>query len=207
MKIYPVVEGQGEVSAMPVLLRRLRDQAQSWQIECGQAIRQPRSQLVKKDSLQRAVRIASLQEECSGILIVIDADDDCPRHLAPLLHRWAMEAAGAIPCAVVIANREFEAWFIASMESLRGRRRILPDAVSHQDPETPRNAKGEVERRMHPGASYSPTADQASLTEAFDMRSAYRACRSFRKLVSAFGALAVAAGDPPVAWPPVEWVV
>ena len=102
-----------------------------------------------------------------------------------------------MPCAVVMANREYEAWFLASIEALRGRAAILPDATSHPDPEAPRDAKGELERRMPRGASYSPTVDQAALTAHLDLESAYRRCRSFRKLVSAFGALAAAAGVAP----------
>jgi len=31
--IQPIVEGQGEVDAVPVLLRRLRDEARAWGLE------------------------------------------------------------------------------------------------------------------------------------------------------------------------------
>ena len=33
MRIQPIVEGYGEVAAVPVLLRRLRDEAEAFQIE------------------------------------------------------------------------------------------------------------------------------------------------------------------------------
>ena len=107
---------------------------------------------------------------------------------------------------MVVANREYEAWFLASIETLRGKAGILPEAVSHRDPESPRDAKGELEQRMPHGASYSPTIDQASLTAHLDLESAYRRCRSFRKLVSAFGVLAATAGVAPAVWPPAAWV-
>ena len=206
MIIQPIVEGQGDEAAVPLLLRRLRDEAQAWGLEVGKPQRRRRTQLVKKDSLQIAVRLAALHEDCAGILILFDADDDCPAELAPALEQWAREAAREIPCAVVMANREYEAWFLASMEALRGRAGVLPDAASHGDPEAPRDAKGELERRMSAGASYSPTVDQAPLTAHLDLQSAYRRCRSFRKLVTAFGALATAAGVAPVVWPPAPWV-
>jgi hypothetical protein len=105
-----------------------------------------------------------------------------------------------------MANREYEAWFLASIEALRGKAGILPDAASHPQPEMPRDAKGELERRMPSSASYSPTVDQAALTAHFDLQNAYRRCRSFRKLVSAFGTLAAAAGVAPAVWPPAAWV-
>jgi hypothetical protein len=206
MIIQPIVEGQGEEAAVPLLLRRLRDEAQAWGLEVGRPHRKRRTQLVKKDSLQSAVRVAVLRQDCAGILVLFDADDDCPKHLAPILEQWAREAAGGVPCAVVMANREYEAWFLASIEALRGKAAILPDATSHPDPEVPRGAKGELDRRMRRGASYSPSVDQAALTAHLNLENAYRRCRSFRKLVSAFGALATAAGVSPAVWPPATWV-
>jgi hypothetical protein len=203
--IQPIVEGQGDVDAVPVLLRRLRDEAQAWGLEVAKPHRRPRTLLVKREPLQSAVRVAGLTPDCAGILVIFDADDDCPKALAQELEKWAQEAAGERPCAVVLANREYEAWLLASIETLRGKAGILPEAVSHPDPESPRDAKGELEQRMPQGASYSPSVDQAPLTAHLDLESAYRRCRSFRKLVSAFGVLAEAAGVAPAVWPPVGW--
>jgi hypothetical protein len=206
MIIQPIVEGQGEETAVPLLLRRLRDEAQVWDLDVGRPYRGHRTQLVKKDFLQRAVKLAAMQEKCAAILVLFDADDDCPKELAPTLEMWAREVAGGKPCAVVMANREYEAWFLASVEALRGRAAILPGAISHPNPESARDAKGALERLMAEGASYSPTVDQARLTACLDLASTYQRCRSFRKLVSAFGELAAAAGAAPEVWPPTAWV-
>jgi hypothetical protein len=206
MIIQPIVEGQGDVDAVPLLLRRLRDEAQAWGLEVAKPHRKPRKKLVKKEFLQSAVQLAGLTPDCAGILILFDADDDCPKDLAAVLDEWAQEVAGGKPCVVVVANREYEAWFLASIEALRGKAGILPEAASHPDPESPRDAKGELEKRMPHGATYAPTADQAPLTAHLDLESAYRRCRSFRKLVSAFGVLATAAGVAPAVWPPAKWV-
>lgn len=206
MIIQPIVEGHGDEEAVPLLLRRLRDEAEAWDLQVGKSIRQRRTQLVRKDSLQRAVHLAAIRESSAGILVLMDADDDCPKELAPELAVWVAEVAGGIASAVVLANREYEAWFLAGVETLRGVRRISPGAASHPDPESVRDAKGELERRLPPGASYSPAVDQAALTAHLDLASAYRRCRSFRKLVGAFGVLAAAAGVPPADWPPAAWV-
>src|SRR5438270_7446826 len=107
MMIQPIVEGQGEEAAVPLLLRRLRDEAQAWTLDVAKPHRRRRTQLVKKDSLQTAVRVAALREDCAGILILFDADDDCPKELAPSLEEWAREAAAGKVCAVVMANREY----------------------------------------------------------------------------------------------------
>ncbi len=201
MKIYSIVEGQGDEVALPVLLRRLRNEANAWELQFARPHRRHRPELVQKDSLQRAVEFAALHGDCHGILILIDADDDCPLTLAPVLQAWAQEVAHGKACAVVMANREYEAWFLASVGSLSD----TQAATSHPTPEEPRDAKGQLESLM-PGLSYSSTIHQASFTAKLDMNAAYLRCRSFRKLVKAFGELATAAGAQPGTWPPVGWV-
>ena len=206
MKIQPIVEGHGEESAVPVLLRRLcHDEARAWGVKIEKPHRRPRSQLVKQDTFRKAVRVAGLAPDTIGILVLFDADDDCPAELVLELDRWARDAAGGIPCPIVIANREYEAWFLAGIESLRGRRGIREDAASFPEPEGPRDAKGRLKRSMDRGASYSPTVDQAPLTKKLDLASAYRGCRSFRKLVSAVGTLLQSANVCPAVWPPADW--
>jgi hypothetical protein len=205
MMIQTIVEGQGDETAVPLLLRRLQAEAQAWELQFARPHRRRRNQLVKKDSLQTAVRVAALRDDCRGILVLMDADDDCPLELAPVLEEWAREAARGKACAVVMANREYEAWFLGSIEALRSTSLVLPDAISHPFPETPRDAKGELESRMTAGVTYSPTVDQARFTATFDLKAAYDRCRSFRKLVKTFGELASAAGAPPAIWPPQAW--
>lgn len=206
MKIQPIVEGHGEVPAVPVLLRRLRNESQNYTFDVNRPIRRKRGSLVKEQELRRAIQLAKLQQDCRAILVLLDSDDDCPKNLGPLLQAWAQDEAGDIPCAVVLPNREYEAWFLSSIESLRGVRGIESAATSHPDPEQPRDAAGELERRMLKGRSYSKTADQAALSEKFDMSMAYRRCRSFRKLTKAFGDLVNGMGIVLAVWPPPSWV-
>src|SRR2546428_3266822 len=102
MNIQPIVEGQGEVQAVPVLLRRLRDSAQAFELEVNAPIRKPRSELVRESPLRKVVRLALKQPNCAAILILFDSDDDCPRELAPRIEDWAQHEAGHKPCAVVL---------------------------------------------------------------------------------------------------------
>ena len=205
MVVQPIVEGQGDVAATPVLLRRLGEIAETWNVQIARPHRRRRNQLARKADLQNAVRVALLTPDCAGILILFDADDDCPRERGPELDVWAREAAGPVPCAVVMANREYEAWFLASIESLRGTAGIRSDAVVHPEPEAPRNAKGELKKRMTDGR-YLPVVHQASLSASFDMAAAYRHCRSFRRLVGAFGLLLEGSDVRPTPWPPTAWI-
>lgn len=205
MIIQPIVEGHGEVDAIPVLLRRFLAEAEVHHIGVGKPIRRKRSELVQEASVRRSVRLALLQPDCGGILIVFDSDDDCPRDLAPQIEEWARTEAGAVPCGVVMAHREYEAWFLASLEALRGVRGIVPDASSHAAPETPRNAKSELRRHMVSGRGYSESVDQAAMTAEMDFAAAHRGCRSFRKMVKAFGDVVGNMGVVLAPWPPGVW--
>ena len=204
MRIQPIVEGDGEVPAMPVLLRRLLEVAQTYQISVNSPFRVPRGKMKKETVLRKYVSLARMQEDCAGIVVLFDADDECPKITAPQFESWVRAEAREIPCFVVMANREYEAWFLASLESLRGIRGIRPDANSIQDPEIPRDAKGMLERHMLSGRSYAETTDQAALTARFDLRMAFERCRSFRHLVTALGVMLQQLGCeerlPPDGW-------
>jgi hypothetical protein len=203
--IQPIVEGHGEVEALPILLRRLQAQAEAYAIRIGSPIRRHRSDLVKEETLATAIDLASRQEGCSSILVLFDGDDDCPRDLAPRVQAWAQKSAGKRTCHVVMAHREYEAWFLAAVETLRGERGIRRDAVAPPDPEAPGGAKGVLEGLMDSGANYHATADQPALSALFDMSVAHRRSRSFRRLVSAFGHCLRAEGAKVAVWPPASW--
>lgn len=203
--IQPIVEGHGEVAALPVLLRRFLELAQIWDVGVGRPIREQRSRLAQRPTLEQAVRLARIQDGCRAILIVLDADRDCPAELGPRLVEWAAGPAGDTPCEVVIAHREYEAWFLASLPSLRGVRGIRPDAEAYPNPEARRGAKEALEERMTPGAGYLERTDQPALSAAFSLAEAYRASRSFRKLIASVRSLIQGMGrefpeGPPDAW-------
>ncbi|MGD0220705.1 MAG: DUF4276 family protein [Terriglobia bacterium] len=205
MKIYVLVEGHGEVEAVPVLLRRLLAEAQCYGIGVGPPIRRSQSQLRNQEGIQRGVRVALLQPDCSAVVILFDGEDDCPRELAARVWEWAQAAAGNTPCDVVIAYREYETWFLAALESLRGSHGIRPDASAPANPESRRDAKGALEDFMPADRAYSETGDQSAMSALFDMALAHRRNRSFRKLVKALGDVLTQLGQPLPAWPPAAW--
>src|SRR6266545_5835080 len=83
-----------------------------------------------------------------------------------------IKARADLRTAVVIANREKEAWYLAAIESLRGSRGIPEDALTPADPEAIRGAKGWLARAM--GRSYSEVTDQPALSARFDLDLARR---------------------------------
>ncbi len=204
MIIQTLVEGKGEEGAVPILLRRFREISGAFSVDFGRPIRRHRSELVNESPLRRAVQVALRQEQgCHGILILFDADKDCPKDLVLKVQSWAQAEAGRVPCEVVIAHHEFESWFLGSMESLRDRRNIRSDAASLADPESVRGAKEKLQSSML--KPYSETLDQPALTALFDLAAAHRSCRSFRRMVHAFERLAVAVGAEVGEWPPRSW--
>jgi hypothetical protein len=81
----------------------------------------------------------------------------------------------------VVANREYEAWFIAAANSLAGKSGLPDDLPAHEAPETLRDAKGWFTSRMGPGKRYVETRHQPAFTATFSIAEA-RSARSFRKL-------------------------
>lgn len=205
MRIQTIVEGYGEVSAVPVLLRRLLVEAGKMEIVINRPIRQKQSQLLSEDSLRKAIRLAMYKPECSGILVLFEEEDGCPKELGPRLATWIQREAGNFPVVLALAHREYEAWFLAAIESIRGKRGICENALINSDPESIRDAKGAIEDLMLNNRCYHETTDQAALSELFDIKMAYRNSRSFRHLVKAFGKLLQQMGVDLMHWPPAEW--
>jgi hypothetical protein len=143
-------------------------------------IRQPRDRLVKAGELERAVELAALNvRPAGGVIVLLDSDDDCPAILGPELLKRAQLAALGLPVFVILPQREFEAWFLAAAESLRGQRGLPAGLEPPQNPEGVRGAKEWLRNRTHEHA-YSPTIDQPALAAIMDLNQA-RAAASFDK--------------------------
>lgn len=183
VRIAPLVEGDGEVAGVPVLLRRIvqsLDPTISPVVRRG--FRHPSGSLRRVGGLERAIDAVAEVHPAHAVLVLVDSDDDCPRDLGPeLLHR-ATNARPDLLVSIVLAHREYEAWFLAAAESLAGLRSLRQDLTAPADPEEIRDAKGWLSRQMPSSMRYSPTQDQAALSSQFDLDLARRRSRSFRKL-------------------------
>lgn len=179
--IIPIVEGHGEVAAVPLLLRRIADALEVYDVQVGTPVRCQRHKLVKKaGELERAVELAVRKGGINGrVLLLIDAEDDCPAELGPALLARAKAARADILIGVVLAKREFEAWFLGSLESLRAEYGIAPDVRLHRDPEDIPGAKEHLRDLL--GVPYSEVIDQPAIAARFDMVAARNSCPSFDK--------------------------
>ncbi len=182
--IATIVEGDGEVAALPILLRRMAAEFEPFaMIDALPPIRVRRDRFLTKDEeFRRQLLLAASKCGDDGwILIVLDADDDCPSLLGAEICRRAGEYVPHRRLSVVLANREFEAWFIAAAQSLDGVRGFALTRGERVDAELPRNAKGWIRERML-GKSYSEMIDQPAFAARIDLRQALDNSRSFRKL-------------------------
>jgi hypothetical protein len=186
MKVVPIVEGDGEVAALPVLLRRLADwRSPGLYVDVRTPIRVKRDRFLNREvEFSRYMALAA--EKCGDggrVLVLLDADDDCPVALSQSVAMRAQAIVPHRPVSIVVANREYEAWFIASAMSLNGRRGFRLAGESLPDPELPRDAKGWIRSQME-GGRYGETTDQPALTAHMDLSQVHERSRSFRKLCS-----------------------
>lgn len=178
-----IVEGHGEVEAVPVVVRRIVERESPFEvIQIPRPIRISKDSFVKADELERTVELAArLAGEAGGVLVVLDSDDDCPAEQGPALLARAEAARSDRPIAVVLAKREFEGWLLAAAESLRGQRGLPDDLQPPTDPEAIRGVKEWLTGRMAAGRAYSSTLDQPALSACFDLDLARERSVSFDK--------------------------
>lgn len=169
-RIVCIVEGKGEVDALPVLLRRLLIEIDPTRhCEIPRPNRRNRSSLVRSGEFEREIQTAAqFAGQSSLILVLIDADDDKACELGPELTKRAKLARPDRPILVSLAHMEFEHWLVAAdpsrppnFESIRNAKRLLRE-------------------------DYSPTAHQARLTATFDLDLARQHSRSFRRFCTRF---------------------
>ena len=177
-----IVEGHGECEAVPVLVRRIAAQLDlALPMRIPPPLRVPKSRLLKPGELERTVELAARKVGRPGaILILLDSDEDCPAELGPTILKRAVAARDDLPVGVVLAKHEFEAWFLAAAESLRGARGLRSDLESPRDREGIRGAKEWLSERMEGDRHYVETLDQPALAARFSIEEARRAA-SFDK--------------------------
>ena len=177
VKIGCIVEGHGEVEAVPILIRRVaaRHYPELTAV-IPTPIRIPRNKVFKVGELERAVGLAVRNIKQQGaIFIILDSDNDCPAQVGPSLLQRISQIFHNMPIAVVLAKHEFEAWFLAAAESLRGERGLRSDIDPPNDPEAIRGAKEWLHNRMQSGKTYRSKRDQPALASLFDIEQARQA--------------------------------
>lgn len=184
----PIVEGVGETLAVERLLWRIaRAASAAVSIRVNQPIRvKAGSFLNDARERDRHVQLAAAKaRQANGVvLVLLDSEDQCPAQLGPALLARVRASAPGVRCLVSLAHREYETWFIAAVESLRGVEGLSHDARAPDDPEAPRDAKGWLGRLLP--HRYDPVTHQLAFTTRFDLDAARRVPsfdRLFRKVI------------------------
>jgi hypothetical protein len=164
--LAPIVEGHGEVEALPALLHRI---ALAVTGQAALRVNQPirvksGSFLQDEEYLRRLVTLAAAKaaQNEGAVLILLDCEDDCPAKLGPSLLPRAQRVRPDVPMIVALAYREYETWFITAARSLRGLHNLADDVQPPDSPETIRNAKGWL--GSHMPAGYDPVIHQLAFT-------------------------------------------
>jgi hypothetical protein len=198
--VVPIVEGKGEVEAVPILIQRWLAfrRYQNVEVHVDGPVRAPgRGAITVPHNDQDELGIEyyighASRRRPDAILVVLDADEDCPATLgAELLARARRVVPDGFPISVVVANREYEAWFLAALASLKFRRAINRDESSPEIRPLPARvdieAIADCKKRVAEwilGTRYKETTHQRSLTEILPFTPAViRRSRSFRKLL------------------------
>jgi hypothetical protein len=191
LRIVSIVEGDGEVRAVPVAIRRIAIEILGrYDILVESPIRVRRDRFLNRpDEQRRALFLAAAKAGNDGaILILMDSDRDCAAELAGQILSAASREIAHIRCQCVFAVREFESWFLAAAFSLRGVRGFSVDLAAPPNSEDIQDAKGWLAERRTP-ARYAPTIDQPALAAIFSLELARHASPSFDKFVRDIQAL------------------
>ena len=196
LRIGAVVEGHGEVKALPVLLHRI---AKEWDplqtLHITQITRAPTSSLKREGYLESEIEnLARKTGRNGGLFVLLDCDDDngCPKIDGPLWLNRARAARADMEIGLVLAYKEYEAWLIAAAESLRGHCGLSTDLSVPPAPEGIRGAKEWLSRHMPKNRPSAETTDPVALTRVFDMAAARRVSsfdKCYREIVNLFEAV------------------
>lgn len=168
--IAPIVEGHGEVQAVPILLRRLLAEVSPLdQLHLNPALRVKAGSFTNdadyfKKYIELAARKAKPRQN-SCVLILLDCEDSCPAGLGPQLLEKAKACRSDVTIIVALPYREYETWFLAAARSLRGVCGLPANIDPPNDPELLRDAKGWLAARM--GQPYNEPDHQPRLTDKF----------------------------------------
>ena len=189
--IVAIVEGDGEKKSVPDLVRRVIGERLGRHniLVPPPKIAHSKSNLVTMEKLEKFLRYA-IHDKCSGILVLVDADEECPLEEAPKLAARAATLNLKVPVAIVYAKSECETWFICSLSQSGGegiRRKLgIPETVNApNNVEDITGAKGWLNRNMPIGRIYKETTHQEILTYDIDLDLVHNNSRSFRRLCHA----------------------
>lgn len=174
-----VVEGRGDSSAVPMLLRAHLYRNDEYREIVGKPIPvNGKGAVTTPGGIERFVATAALRPGCRAVLVILDADREPTCEEGPRLLARA-QAEVAVPVLVALAERDYEDWLYCSVETIG-----LGDA----EWERGRNGGAEIKRLLAPKAYVKPTW-QPKLTARLDLDLAAGRSVSLQRLLDRFDVL------------------
>jgi hypothetical protein len=195
--IAPIVEGQTEVKSVERLLQRVWAELPVGpeRLQVVQPTRGNRDALIDPHGDHLANKLGEgyaklsqrLVRDSSGrglLLLLLDAEGDCPKELAPRLLQAARQAQANADIACVIAKRMLENWIMGGASTLAGVNGLpdaLPQRSQFEDCSGSAWLKAQL-RSKNQARTYKKTVDAEVFVRSMDLAECRTNCPSFDKL-------------------------
>lgn len=182
-RILPIVEGHGEISAVPVLIRKILADHDIHDVQPLSAWRHGEYPSVAKKFDN--IFLAATKEK-APILWVMDFDSkdyDCPVKEAQKLLTRAEALRPGWPIQIAFLVREYETLFLYDEAATRA---VFPDISGKvpfpDDPEAVRGAKEWLSKQRPSGSAYKETVHQEKITARLNLDILRNKSRDFAHL-------------------------
>lgn len=210
--LVPIVEGQTEVGCIERLLQRVWAEllAAPVRLQVLPASRGKRDALINPNHPDFTAKIEEayakltrrLRHGSPGqglLLLLLDAETDCPAELAPRLLEAATRVRPDAPIACVMPNRMLENWIVAGASALAGVNG-LPDPMPKRDQFEDRSGAAWLEAQLRSKdrrRKYRKTDDAEPFVRAMALQECRANAPSFDKLCRELEAQLPQPPEPP----------
>ena len=185
-RLLPIVEGHGEIKAVPLLIRRILVAQEVYEVDILPPRRYGEYPPVAKN-FDNCFQAAN--KENAPILWIMDFDSklyECPVQEASNLLNRAAELRPSWPLKIAFFVKEYETFFLIDEAASRA---VFPDIPSNIDfPEAPediRDAKGWLSQHRPTGLAYKETVHQEKITARLNLELLRARSPDFAHLVRA----------------------
>lgn len=177
--IVCIVEGPGDADAVPRLINRwLRRRNVDRHFRAIEpAIKTGGKERITADvrpgrddlGIENWIKKALKADRLAGVIVILDADEDCPAFLGPALLARARKVAPHVPLSVVVARKMLESWILADFSSLRARG-VLGRTVHYKKRSAPEDC-GKFHLEEVLGMPFKETIHLKQLADELSLRS------------------------------------
>ena len=172
MPFYVLVEGHGEVDAVPVLLSRLGRHL-GVHVPWAAARRWKNIHLwdpgqLGRGGLLRGLEFLRYKPNVGGVLVLRDEDDECPRRTAPGISALIADLDLPFRTAVTLLHPEYEVLFLPCMHRMQDLGFPAHTRWDGSNWEARRDVKRWLSGQLPSGRIYKPATDQEPMTRHID---------------------------------------